>query len=602
MFVPGRNRHRLVLLSIGLLSAAFPVAAFQISPQSPHATPANPTSAEAPAPSGQAGSLSGKVTDAQSGSPITSGWVVANPRGGGPEGFGARIQPDGSYRIYRLEPGTYFVRLIADGYPMVLYRPQESSEQTSIIGPGAPVSVLPKAETPGIDFKVPKLGAITGKVVDETGRPLPFSQLRALVAIPGEGSNGPRMMPRGIGRSDERGEYRISSLEPGEYLLVVEQAPAVRIANFIDHTDPFRDIPLPTYETTYYPGVEDQAAATSIRIGPGEEKHGIDFRLKPSGGYSISGTFLLPDGSPAAESVVIFSKSAESEGGTIQPIVQTYMSRPSGRFVRNGVADGRYKLLGATSGTATVAFLNADIVVAGADLKDLVFQMQPGANIKGTLRLDGAVQANSGTSLSRSRIFVQPVDAKETSSFYAMGGVRRSPTEVSPDASGAFSLNDLPPLRYKLRAILPEGHYIARVSQGAQDVSISGVDLTQSSGDAEVQLVARADGGTITGITVGQSGAVQGGVVVRIFPAGANVERDDFQRRAVSDQNGRFSLESVPPGDYVLIAFPAGTHSDASQNASPALAALRKEGVAVTLRSGAQLQLEAKVQTLASSR
>ena len=94
----------------------------------------------------------------------------------------------------------------------------------------------------------------------------------------------------------------------------------------------------------------------------------------------------------------------------------------------------------------------------------------------------------------------------------------------------------------------------------------------------------------------------QGGADVRIFPAGANVERDDFQRRAVSDQNGRFSLESVPPGDYVLIAFPAGTHSDASQNASPALAALRKEGVAVTLRSGAQLQLEAKVQTLASSR
>lgn len=548
----------------------------------------------------QLGSISGKVVDGESGTPLTSGWVIANRAGGGSQTFGARIQPDGTYKIHRLEPGTYFLRLTSPGYAPAQYHPRaDGSPPPNPAAMGsAPVTVSAGSATSGIDFQAYRHAVILGRVLDENGQPMSQAQVRAHSRMEIDGNV--QMVPRGYAMTDDRGEYRLGNLPPGEYEIVVEARIAMHMGNVVDRTDPVKDQPLPSYATTYYPGVTDRAQALPVRVAAGEEKFGIDFLVRPGGGYTISGAALLADGKPCVGCMLVITRKSDDTMSFLMPTTMTSVNSRDGAFVRTGLGDGSYQVMGGSRIPNERGFLVGEFAVAGADVKDLRFTLRPGVTIAGSLRMDGTPKTAPEESPRSTYVLLQPKDNPLLMSFGGGGVSSGAQRDAVVDDQEQFRFEESPPMRYRIRARLKSGYYLSQVIHGAEDVSASGLDLTDAAGEVTLRLIAKADGGLVYGKATGEDGSAKPGAQVRMVPLGANEAREDFSRVAVADQSGAFRLDTIPPGDYVLFALASSGTPIGSRSAE--MEQLKQRGQRITVKPDSTQQVEAKLVKLETPR
>ena len=97
---------------------------------------------------------------------------------------------------------------------------------------GATVSVSAGQDVTGIVMKLSPQAVIAGKVLDEDGDPVPYAQVMVLKQRYMRGKR--QWMPSGGGQVNDLGEFRVSGLQPGRYLvaassprngIVVQSAP-----------------------------------------------------------------------------------------------------------------------------------------------------------------------------------------------------------------------------------------------------------------------------------------------------------------------------------------------------------------------------------------
>jgi uncharacterized surface anchored protein len=154
-----------------------------------------------------AGGISGQVVDAATGEPIAGAVVVAKSE---TDAGRAQTNQRGLYVIEGLEPGSYKVGAKARGCGAARY-------------PGT-VPVRGREVTEGIDFSLrretPDFGAISGRITDRrTGEPVAGAVVVA----------ADRGFRRGT-RTNERGNYLIRGLKPGNYKVVARAHGYVREA------------------------------------------------------------------------------------------------------------------------------------------------------------------------------------------------------------------------------------------------------------------------------------------------------------------------------------------------------------------------------------
>jgi hypothetical protein len=119
------------------------------------------------------------------------------------------------------------------------------------------VSVSAGEHLTGIQVLLSPTGVISGRVVDERGKP---QRSILVVALRREYRNGIPTMTTIAGRStNDQGEYRIFDLTPGEYYVQVRQQSVAPI---------------------YYPGFADPDSAAVVNIDSGREAGAIDFTLR----------------------------------------------------------------------------------------------------------------------------------------------------------------------------------------------------------------------------------------------------------------------------------------------------------------------------------
>jgi hypothetical protein len=241
------------------------------------------------APMGEAGSISGAVTDAETGYPIPGAHVCAC----GEFGHGQALTDSlGEYTIFGLYPGPYFVTAWAWGY-----WPQDYPDT---------VSVVEGQNTPGIDFALvphggPGEGLIAGQVLeDSTLSPTPFA---VVFAISLQGNWG-------FDFADSAGAYVIQGLQMDDYYLYAF---------------------APGYIGEFYDGVYTWEEATLVI----PDAYDIDFYLAPcgSGGGSISGT-INSDGLPIEDAFVYAEASGQVKGFA--------RSSTEGGYIISGLAPGSY--------------------------------------------------------------------------------------------------------------------------------------------------------------------------------------------------------------------------------------------------------------------
>lgn len=153
-------------------------------------------------------------------------------------------------------------------------------------------------------------GRVNGRVFNADGEPVP----RILVSLIKPGSN-PKENHVKLDRTDDEGNFKFSAVPRGRYLIGVNHT------RFPELKDPTK-----SYPPTFYPGVEDEAHAQTITVGPGEKLSDLVVRIptkRPSSVVTIR--VVWADGTPVPKASLIITdvtQSASTNGFGVQTDAQ----------------------------------------------------------------------------------------------------------------------------------------------------------------------------------------------------------------------------------------------------------------------------------------
>ena len=330
------------------IPALLVLATWTLSAQSPQPgqRPARDTPAqqkEVPPPGGQ---ISGRVVTTDNGRPVKRARVAVSAREL-PEGRATLTDDAGHYELTQLPAGRYTLTVSKAGFISLSYgqrRPLQS---------GTPLQLADGQQLKGIDFQLPRGGAIAGHVYDEDGDPLPGATVRALRYQYLQGER--RLVAVGNSQSDDKGQFRIWDLLPGDYYVTA----VARNFNFFAGRGGFggRGGFASTsssadeqtgYAPTFYPGVGSVGEARPIRLGVSQEVLDVNFGIQLVRTARLSGTVTNADGGPAWNGSVSLTPEGTpmGAGGGGGPQGTTYGSRINwdGTFMIVSVPPGRYTL------------------------------------------------------------------------------------------------------------------------------------------------------------------------------------------------------------------------------------------------------------------
>ena len=141
---------------------------------------------------------------------------------------------DGKFVFHSLPPGNFMLTVSLNGYSSTLAANASNfSALTAFTGMTLPttganspstITLTEGQHVSDVRLRLWKHAAITGTVQDDGGEPAVGLTVQAMSRIVLAGRA--RYLPVGSGRTDDRGTYRIASMQPGDYIVVIPQAPA----------------------------------------------------------------------------------------------------------------------------------------------------------------------------------------------------------------------------------------------------------------------------------------------------------------------------------------------------------------------------------------
>lgn len=336
------------------------------------------------------GLLMGAVVDPLDGRPVPGAEVALG--GAPPTVRNTRVLADeqGRFVFLDLPKGTYTITATKPGYADGAFgrRRPGGLLQSIALGDDERLS----------DLRVPiwKFGAITGRVLDEAGEPLVGIVVRAMQRTVIAGKF--KLTPGPQTRTDDWGRYRLASLTPGEYAIVVPATQASapqsvldfysgrwtgalrpdsefsRSVSFSGASDLLNTLEryggsragdvmflshgggvpaaattaasangrMHVYPTRYYPAAATPGEATTVTLRSGEERASIDLQLKLAPTSRVSGSVTGPSGPLIA--MLSLAPDSDDLSTEVSFETATTMSDAEGRFTFVGVPEGRYRL------------------------------------------------------------------------------------------------------------------------------------------------------------------------------------------------------------------------------------------------------------------
>lgn len=481
--------------------------------------------------------IRGRVFAADTGRPLRRASVTVTTSSQAAPGSGRTTitNADGRYEIRDLPAGRYTLTVQRNGYLQLSYGQRRPFE------PGRPLDIRDKQMLDNVDMTLPRMGVISGRILDEVGEPIAgvnvvvmrqeyFEGRRRLVPVAGPASRS----------TDDIGQYRVPGLAPGTY-FVMARAPATWTVSEggVDT--------VMSYGQTYYPTTSSVRETRPITVGVGQEITGTDFSLIPARAVSVSGMLLDARGQPLAGGQVRLSQELRGPNGgavfmTAAPQVTT---TSNGAFRLPNVSPGDYTLRasGTTNinGVAMQESTTTTVTVASVDLDNLILTASSGWS------LTGRVTDESGTppAFPRERIRVIGRTVGVETNFATTTVVREDWTFDMTALCGPS----------RILASLPDGWVVKSIVHDGRD--ITDAPLKAGSGDAlsgATIIIARA--ATVTGQLTDDRGAPLPDGTIIVFAAEAEKWFEDsrFTRTARPDQQGRYQISGLPAGEYLAVA------------------------------------------------
>jgi hypothetical protein len=512
-----------------------------------------PRDGSAPAVPTGTGRILGRVVAADTGSPLRRAQVRISGNQPGLQAT-ANTDQDGRYEFRNVPAASYTISVMRNGYVTLQFGQQRPFE------PGRPLTLADAQVAEKIDFALPRGGVITGTVVDDLGEPLGGVRVQAqrYVYQPGGAKRLQAAGTIGIGgppTTDDLGHFRVYGLMPGSYVLSAAPqlmgmgsmpGPATTIAGSNSNADD-------GYATTYYPGTANVEEAQTITVGLGQEASG-SFAVVSAKMSRISGVVHTSQGNPIGRATIVMLRTQSGGGmGSMGTAVAN-----DGSFVFANVPPGEHFIdvrpnMGMPATTVAGAaptpeeFASVPVTTTGQDITGLVITTGPGATISGRLVFDGNAKPPQATT----QPFRVIPGSADPSTPMMMGS---TPDSGVVDETGHFQIHGATG-ELLFRTVVP--------GWNLKSVVLNGVDITDAPFDAKPAASITGLDVTVTDRLTSLSGVVKNAVgdtvsdsVVAIFPAIARegILGTRFTRTIRPDQQGRYQVRGMPPGDYVAVA------------------------------------------------
>ncbi|HWY59302.1 MAG TPA: carboxypeptidase-like regulatory domain-containing protein [Terriglobales bacterium] len=502
--------------------------------------------------------IAGTVVSSTGGNPLARARVVIADATNPQNRQSMITSEDGRFEFKSVPPGKYSLQGAKRGFISAGYDEHEQFSTAIVTGAGF--------DTANLILRLAPSAVLSGKILDEFGDPV----RHAAVSLYREDRSA------GVGRilkfradsTDDQGVYEFAPLDAGTYFITAMATPWYAVHPVSTHQPGAENLPASVdrtldaaYPVTYYGDSTEPDDATPIPIRGGDHLQ-ADIHLNPVPALHL--LFHIPDNGEHGISVPMLQRPSFDGVDNVQTGGAEQVS--PGVFEINGVAPGRYsvRLPGSGQGNETN---EVDLANDGQELD--VSGPERAGGVKATVQVLGEATLPPQIEIALRNNKMRIVAWQEM------------------NEKGEVEFNDLAPGKYDVLA-------------GSRRKSYSVAQMTSDSGVISGHTLNLAPGSSLTislllaGGTVNvegyakRAGKAASGVMVVLVPKDPETHRDLF-RRDQSDQDGSFSLRSVIPGSYTIVAIENGWDLDWSRPG--VIAQYAKHGQSVTVGDHAQSSL-----------
>jgi hypothetical protein len=562
------------------ISALVVAAALSADAQGP------PRAGQVPPRDGQQAAVTGTATirglvvQLDTGQPVRRVQISARASDAGSQLVTAMTDAAGRFELTRLSAGRYQLSAAKAGYVTLQHGQRRPLE------PGRPLVIAEGQKIDNVNFSLPRGSVIVGQVVDEFGDPVTGAnvQVQRYRYV-----NGQRQLTSAGAdpATDDRGQFRIFGLLPGEYYVNAAPPGGLQAAfaslaagGPIGDLSPVTSASGSGYIRTYYPDSPSPATAQAVSVGVGEESPLLVVQLVASRMATVSGVVIGGDQENALSRMVVIRPrgSEPTSGFTTGNMAQAQ----NGTFTLSGVAPGDYTIdavmMNIKTNPPQIQHGSTDVVVGGADIKDVIVRVGPGATARGRIRAEDSDLGN-----------LRPNQVQLGVSTPAPS---LTPVQPRVNDDWTFEINGLTGV-HTLRAEAPAPWTMKRIMRGTTDITDAPVEFSDDVDDLTVILTQRAT--EVTGVVRNSRGTTTTDYVALWFADDRArwAPQTRFIKMARPDQDGRYRIRGLPPGRYLAVAL---EYLEPGEEFDPErLDEFRRGAIAVDLRDAESRAVDLRV-------
>jgi hypothetical protein len=466
--------------------------------------------------------ITGTIKDAQTDEPAARVGITLRSAATTPNAtvLGATTDAEGEFRFADVPVGNYMVSAERPGYLRMVYPAKEARS------PMAPFPIRSGESREGVTWYVQPQAVVVGRVVDEAGDVVEMARVQVMAQGTGQ------LTPQASSQTNDLGEFRVSGLRPGRYLVVAER---MQTGGQADGKG---------YRATFYPSATGPESAAEIVLKAGQTSAPAQIILQRGEVFKVKGRVV---GTWARDQMAQLTLMPRRRAGTGQPALVGWSSargelRPDGTFEVRGAHAGEYHLVLIAFGNGRpVEMGRTPVTVAQADVENVTLPVQMPIKVQGTMRVDGEGTASmEGVNLS--------LYPQEGAFGMAQGRV---------EANGTFQLLDVGRTAYALNLRAIPNTYVKRIMVGEKEAKGATVDFTDGATQMEITLGTRP--AKLTGTVKRESELQAPGRVILLAEGLSLTDRfmmstPGVQPVAQVDQEGTFTFTGLAPGKYRLLA------------------------------------------------
>lgn len=547
----------------------------------PLAAAAQPTQSVGDDSGGQPpGSVAGRVTNVESGDGISGATIrlipLRSPTVSSSAPKTANSQADGGFLVEDVPPGTYLI--IATQSNFAAGPIGAKSRPTVNVSSGETVTDIAVQLTP--------FGRIRGKVLNDEAQPVQGATVEAFLVYSSRGETRLRRVSQVA--TDEHGNYTLKAQQAGRYYIAAQPENEPIPAKTDDAKATLQEQP-PELVRTLYPKSLDIENATPVDLVPGQDTPEATIQLVRAAAHHVRGRIegLVFDGRPHGPILMLAPRGNGNEDG----LGISVAFHKDGTFDIPKIVSGSYTLsvtgatppdnssAGQSRAMSRVRLLaKQDVDVGAGDVNGIVLTLIPLATLSGHVTVDGS----ENTDL--------PTIQLNFVSIGASAGMSSQNVQVQRD--GSFEIQNVAPGRYMVRLMgTPSGTYVRSITYNRQDVTTSGIDLTQGGG-GEIEAVLRSGSGEVDG-TLDSLSSIPATAVMLLVPETLAADGSGVLIANLQSPGG-FVIRNVPPGRY--FAYATDRWSPLWQNPD-FLRTIQNQGASVDLPENGHAQVQLSVIT-----